>query len=180
MDSGFLMVCRQGYVNIKQAAYWKRSERDQHAVLTQRKLPKQHVEYHLGNFTSHELWWLFWRLGLKFQRQAGVESSTWDRAFVSSKSIRKLGQCVVQFGTVSDSVFTSQTITISNYVTSIPIFQVRFGIGRTDSSVQYSGWNVDDVEIIPKASESQPAKAIGHRNRLVQVLPWAANPLPTD
>ena len=90
---------------------------------------------------------------LKFQRQLGVESSTWDRAFVSVKN--PSGSWVNVWsnsGTVSDSVFTSQTITISNYVTSNSNLQVRFGIGRTDSSVQYSGWNVDDVEIIPKAS----------------------------
>jgi hypothetical protein len=90
---------------------------------------------------------------LKFQRQLGVESSTWDRAFVSVKN--PSGSWVNVWsnsGTVSDSVFTSQTITISNYVTANSNLQVRFGIGRTDSSVQYSGWNVDDVEIIPKAS----------------------------
>ena len=90
---------------------------------------------------------------LKFQRQLGVESSTWDRAFVSVKN--PSGSWVNVWsnsGSVSDSSFTQQTITISNYVTGNSNLQVRFGIGRTDSSVQYSGWNVDDVEILPKAS----------------------------
>ena len=90
---------------------------------------------------------------LKFQRQLGVESSTWDRAYVSVKNPSGSWVNVWQnSGTVSDSSFISQTITISNYVTANSNLQVRFGIGRTDSSVQYSGWNVDDVEIIPKAS----------------------------
>ena len=90
---------------------------------------------------------------LKFQKQLGVESSTWDRAFVSVTN--PSGNWVNVWsnsGTVNDGSFSQQTITISNYVAGNTNFQVRFGIGRTDSSVQYSGWNIDDVEILPKAS----------------------------
>ena len=90
---------------------------------------------------------------LKFQKRLGVESSTWDRAYVSVKN--PSGNWVNVWsnsGTVNDGSYTTQTITISNYVAGNSNFQVRFGIGTTDSSVSYTGWNIDDVEILPKAS----------------------------
>ncbi len=90
---------------------------------------------------------------LKFQKRLGVESSTWDRAYVSVKN--PAGNWVnvwTNSGTVNDGQYTTQTITISNYVAGNSNFQVRFGLGTTDSSVTYTGWNIDDVEILPKAS----------------------------
>ena len=90
---------------------------------------------------------------LKFKRQLGVESSTWDHAYVQIKSSSGSWTNIWQnSGSVSDGSFTSLTYTISNYISGNSNLQVRFGIGRTDSSVQYSGWNIDDVEILPKAS----------------------------
>ena len=90
---------------------------------------------------------------LKFKRQLGVESSSWDHAYVQIKSTTGSWTNVWQnTGSVSDGSFTSLTYTISNYISGNSNLQVRFGIGRTDSSVQYSGWNIDDVEILPKAT----------------------------
>ncbi len=90
---------------------------------------------------------------LKFQKRLGVESSTWDRAYVSVKNPQ--GNWVNVWsnsGTVNDAQYTTQTITISNYVAGNSNFQVRFGLGTSDGSVTYTGWNIDDVEILPKAS----------------------------
>ena len=90
---------------------------------------------------------------LKFKRQLGVESSSWDHAYVQAKGSSGSWTNVWQnTGTVNDGSFTSLTYSITNYVSANSNFQVRFGIGRTDSSVQYSGWNIDDVEILPQAS----------------------------
>ncbi|MGB1954744.1 MAG: hypothetical protein ACPHUK_04005, partial [Candidatus Poseidoniaceae archaeon] len=90
---------------------------------------------------------------LNFKRQLGVESSSWDHAYVQIKSSSGSWTNIWQnSATVSDGSFTSLTYTISNYISGNSNLQVRFGIGRTDSSVQYSGWNIDDVEILPKAS----------------------------
>jgi len=90
---------------------------------------------------------------LKFQKRLGVESSSYDHAYVSVKNTA--GNWVNVWsnsGTVNDGSFTTQTITISNYIAGNSNFQVRFGLGSSDGSVQYTGWNVDDVEILPKAS----------------------------
>ena len=90
---------------------------------------------------------------LKFQKRLGVESNYYDHAYVSVKN--NAGNWVNVWsnsGTVNDGSYTTQTITISNYVAGNSNFQVRFGLGSSDGSVQYTGWNVDDVEILPKAS----------------------------
>ena len=90
---------------------------------------------------------------LKFQKRLGVESSTWDRAYVSVKN--PSGSWVNVWsnsGTVNDGAYTTQTIAISNYVAGNSNFQVRFGLGTSDGSVTYTGWNIDDVEILPQAS----------------------------
>ena len=48
--------------------------------------------------------------------------------------------------------FEPATDDISNYVSGNSAFQVRFGLGTTDSSVQYTGWNIDDVIIEPRGN----------------------------
>ena len=45
------------------------------------------------------------------------------------------------------------TYNIASHVQNNPAFQVRFGLGTTDGSVTYTGWNVDDVSIIPAGGE---------------------------
>ncbi len=85
---------------------------------------------------------------LEFQKRLGVESSSFDHAYVSVKGAN--GNWVSVYsnsGTVNDGSMTTQTISITNYVANNPNFQVRFGLGTTDGSVTYTGWNVDDVSV---------------------------------
>ncbi|MFB1004938.1 MAG: hypothetical protein QMC59_00470 [Candidatus Poseidoniaceae archaeon] len=87
---------------------------------------------------------------LEFQKRLGVESSSFDHAYVSVKGAN--GNWVSVYsnsGTVNDGSMTTQTISITNYVANNPNFQVRFGLGTTDGSVTYTGWNVDDVSVLP-------------------------------
>lgn len=91
---------------------------------------------------------------LKFMKRLGVESSYYDHAYVSVKSTT--GNWVNVWSnpqsTINDGSYTQQTVSITNYVQNNPNFQVRFGLGSSDGSVQYTGWNIDDVEILPAAS----------------------------
>jgi len=90
---------------------------------------------------------------LEYMKQLGVESSTWDHAYASVKNTQ--GNWVNVWsnsGTINDGTFSKQTIDISTYVANNANFQVRFGIGTADSSVHYSGWNIDDVSVLPAAS----------------------------
>ena len=50
---------------------------------------------------------------------------------------------------MNEGTFTQQTHSIGNYIAGNPSFQVRFGIGTTDGSVTYTGWNIDDVVVEP-------------------------------
>ena len=93
---------------------------------------------------------------LKFDKMLGVESSNYDHAYVSVKS--STGSWVNVWSnpqsTTNDGSFVQQTIAITNYIQNNPSFQVRFGLGSSDGSIQYTGWNVDDVEIEPAGGTS--------------------------
>ena len=90
---------------------------------------------------------------LEYMKQLGVESSTWDRAYASVKNAQGTWVNVwSNSGTINEGTFTKQTIDISTHVANNANFQVRFGIGTADSSVHYSGWNIDDVAILPAAT----------------------------
>ena len=91
---------------------------------------------------------------LKFMKRLGVESSYYDHAYVSVKGSN--GNWVNVWSnpqsTTNDGSYVQQTVSITNYVLNNPNFQVRFGLGSSDGSIQYTGWNIDDVEILPAAS----------------------------
>ena len=86
---------------------------------------------------------------LNYYRRLGVESSTWDHAYVQVRSVS--GSWVQIYhnpsSTVNEQQFTFQSHVVSSYVNGNDNFQVRFGIGRSDTIVQYTGWNVDDLSI---------------------------------
>ena len=90
---------------------------------------------------------------LKFWKRLGVESSSYDRAYVSVKS--NTGWVNVYSNprsSTNDVSFIESTYDISNYVAGNSAFQVRFGLGSTDGSITYTGWNIDDVVIEPRGN----------------------------
>ena len=89
---------------------------------------------------------------LSFMKRLGVESSSFDHAYVAVKATSGSWTTVYSSNYVNDGSYTSQTININNYILNNPAFQVRFGIGTTDGSVTYTGWNVDDVSVMPTNS----------------------------
>ena len=89
---------------------------------------------------------------LNFMKRLGVESASWDHAYVAVKGTTGSWSTVYSSGYTADSSFYQQTISITNYVANNPSFQVRFGIGTTDSSVTYTGWNIDDVSVMPSGT----------------------------
>ena len=92
---------------------------------------------------------------LNYMRRLGVESSSWDHAYVQVKN--PSGSWVniwSNSGTMNEASFTQVSHTISNYIAGNSAFAVRFGMGTTDSSVTYTGWNIDDVTIEPTGGSS--------------------------
>ncbi|MBU0982476.1 MAG: hypothetical protein KKA42_01300, partial [candidate division Zixibacteria bacterium] len=49
--------------------------------------------------------------------------------------------------TITESAWNLEEYDLSVYADGNPSFQLRFGIGITDGSGQYAGWNVDDIDI---------------------------------
>ena len=91
---------------------------------------------------------------LKYWRKLGVESSSYDRAYVSVKTTSGGWTNVYSnpYGSTNDGSFTQQSHDVSSHVNGNSAFQIRFGLGSTDSSVTYTGWNVDDVVLEPRGN----------------------------
>ncbi|HIF45370.1 MAG TPA: hypothetical protein EYQ73_01045 [Candidatus Poseidoniales archaeon] len=91
---------------------------------------------------------------LKYWKRLGVESASYDHAYVAVKSSSGSWTNVYSspYGSTNDGSFTQQTHDISNYISGNSQFQIRFGLGRTDGSVTYTGWNVDDVLLEPRGN----------------------------
>ena len=87
---------------------------------------------------------------LQFWKRLGVEYHYYDHAYIQVKNPQgNWVQIYSSTGTINDGSFQQVTYNIANYVQNNPAFQVRFGLGSTDGSVTYTGWNVDDVSISP-------------------------------
>lgn len=86
---------------------------------------------------------------LKFCRWLGVESSTYDHANVQVSADGSTWTTVWDHSgpSVSESAWSEMEIDISSIADGQSAVQVRWGMGTTDGSVTYSGWNIDDVEI---------------------------------
>jgi hypothetical protein len=90
---------------------------------------------------------------LKFWKRLGVERSRYDHAYVQVTN--PSGNWVTLYhnsnsGSTNDGSFIQQSYDISSYAAANSNLKVRFGLGSTDGSVVYTGWNIDDVEFKPR------------------------------
>ena len=66
-------------------------------------------------------------------------------------------------GSVSETSWSLKSYDVSTYADNNANFKVRFGLGTTDSSVTYGGWNIDDVRIHGDSSDIlNPSVDIGN------------------
>lgn len=86
---------------------------------------------------------------LLFWRWLGVESSACDHASVdvSNDGTNWTAKWSHNAGTLCDGAWVSQDIDISSFADGHATVYVRWGMGVTDSSGVYPGWNIDDVKI---------------------------------
>ena len=92
---------------------------------------------------------------LDFWKRLGVENSAWDHAYVQIKNAQgSWTNLWSNSGTINDGSYVLSSYGVGSYVTNNPSVQVRFGLGTTDGSVQYTGWNIDDVSILPSGGVS--------------------------
>ena len=90
---------------------------------------------------------------LSYWKRLGVEYHYYDHAYVHVKNAQgSWTQIYSNSGGVNDGSYNLVTNSISSYINGNSNFQVRFGLGSTDGSVTYTGWNLDDVSVLPVGS----------------------------
>lgn len=84
---------------------------------------------------------------LDFWSFSGCESMSWDRCYIDIYNGTSWTSVFSNTSSFSDLSWTHKSYNIpTNAIT--PDFKVRFGLGPTDGSVTYQGWNIDDLKII--------------------------------
>ncbi len=84
---------------------------------------------------------------MHFMRWLGVEESEYDHAFIEV-SIDGQDWSTVwgHIGdTLSEAVWTAQSVELSTLVDQQSAVYVRWVMGETDNSIAYCGWNIDDI-----------------------------------
>lgn len=86
---------------------------------------------------------------LRFQRWLGVESNGFDHATLEASSDGGNWVLIWENGSanISDAAWTPQTFDLSELVDRRSSLQLRWGMGPTDGSVTFPGWNLDDIVI---------------------------------
>ena len=84
---------------------------------------------------------------LRFWRWLGMESSSYDHAYFEVFDGTEWVRLYENGGSFQDASWTEMFYDVAEYADSNANFQFRFGLGSTDGSVQYCGWNIDDVEL---------------------------------
>ncbi|HUW84368.1 MAG TPA: M36 family metallopeptidase [Phycisphaerae bacterium] len=87
---------------------------------------------------------------LRFCRWLGIESSSFDHANIQVSNDGSTWVTVWNHSGSSfcDGAWQPLTYDISAVADDQPAVYIRWGMGTTDSSVTYPGWNIDDVEIV--------------------------------
>ncbi len=85
---------------------------------------------------------------LGFWRWLGVETSKYDHASISVSRDRSNWTTVWENSdTLDDGEWTWQEYDISSVADGEPTVFLRWTMGSTDRSVEYCGWNIDDIQI---------------------------------
>ena len=88
---------------------------------------------------------------LKFYRWLGVESAIWDHANIQVSNNNGISWTTIWDhvgGTIRDTSWQLMEFDISAVAANKATVQVRWGMGPTDYSVYYCGWNIDDVSFV--------------------------------
>ncbi len=85
---------------------------------------------------------------LSFWRWLGVERNNYDHAYFQVYNGSTWTTLFENSSiTIDENAWSQYTYDVSAYATNNPNFRFRFGIGVTDVSWQYCGWNLDDILI---------------------------------
>jgi len=103
---------------------------------------------------------------LEFDRLLGIESNYWDNVVIQVyanglwNTIWNNPSTMINEISQANQTWTKVQYDISNYFPGNAFFKVRFGIGPTDSTISFTGWNIDNVKII-QGEYSIPSRTTG-------------------
>jgi len=84
---------------------------------------------------------------MTYHHWLGVESSSYDHAYLEVYNGGGWVRLFENGATMQETSWQLEEYDLSAVADSNPNFQIRFGLGGTDGSVQASGWNIDDIEV---------------------------------
>lgn len=86
---------------------------------------------------------------LRFRRWLGVESSTFDHASIQASNDGVNWTTIWDHAgpSFSETSWSLQTYSLAAVADNQPAVRIRWGMGPTDGSVTYPGWNLDDIQI---------------------------------
>ncbi len=110
-------------------------------------------------------------VSLSFYRWLGIESSSYDHARidVSTNGVNWTTIWTHTGGTIQETSWSLQTYDLSSIADRQPLLLIRWVMGPTDYSIEFSGWNIDDISI-----SGNPINVIVP-NVVNQTLPEAIN-----
>jgi len=103
---------------------------------------------------------------LRFRRWLGVESSTFDHATIDVSTNGSTWTNVWNHSgsAISEAAWSLQTYVLAPADNQGSVY-LRWGMGPTDGSVTYPGWNIDDLEIWGLVPATCPPNLIGDMNQ---------------
>jgi len=92
---------------------------------------------------------------LQFSRYLNVEQPVYDHASISVRSGfgGEWEQVWANQSTIEDDQWQTVSYDISNEVGGAPYIEIRWTMGETDGGWTYSGWNIDDVQLMASSSD---------------------------
>lgn len=97
---------------------------------------------------------------MTYYHQLGVESPSYDHAYFEVFNGTSWVTLYSNSGTTNESGWQESVYPLDSIADANPSFQIRFGFGPTDGSVQYCGWNIDDISLKGYISSSGGAAAM--------------------
>ncbi|MBK9127550.1 MAG: proprotein convertase P-domain-containing protein [Phycisphaerales bacterium] len=87
---------------------------------------------------------------MRFRRWLGIESATYDKANIDASANGVNWVTIWQHtgAAINEQAWSLQQYDLSAVADGQATVYVRWGMGPTDSSVTYQGWNLDDIEFL--------------------------------
>lgn len=106
------------------------------------------------------------QISVEFRRWLGVESATFDHANLqfSVDNVNWITLYNHTAGSFSEQTWTLQSYSLSPQADNQPTVYLRWGMGTTDTSVTYQGWNIDDIRIKALVPIVPPDECAGDSN----------------